>query len=53
MPDDVRIGDERDLAVAGHELPEQLERADLDVDARGGEDDVVDVAARRASATSR
>ena len=40
---DVRIGDERDRAVAGDELAEPLERAALDVDACGGENDVVDV----------
>ena len=43
---DVRVGDERDRAVAGDELAEPLERAELDVDAGGGEDDVVGVVAR-------
>ena len=43
MPGDVRVGDERDGAVAGHELAEPVERAGPDVDARGGEDDAVGV----------
>ena len=42
-PGDVRVGDERRRAVAGHELAEPLERARLDVDAAGGEHDAVDV----------
>ena len=57
---DVRVGDERDRAVAGDELAEPLQRAALDVDAGGGEDDVVDVVrddvgdlARRAAAAPR
>ncbi len=40
---DVRIGDERDRAVAGDELAEPPQRAALDVDAGRGEDDVVGV----------
>ncbi len=40
---DVRVGDERDRAVAGDELAEPLQRAALDVNAGRGEDDVVDV----------
>ena len=43
---DVRVRDERDRAVAGHELAEPLQRAALDVDAGGGEHDVVGVASR-------
>ena len=38
---DVRIGDQRDCALAGDELRELLERAEGDVDACGGQDDVV------------
>ena len=48
-----RVGDERDRAVAGHELAEQLERTELVVDARGGEHRAVDVVSTTASATSR
>ena len=40
-------------AVARDELAEQLERADADVDARGGEHDVVERRRATASATSR
>jgi hypothetical protein len=38
-----RVGDERRGPVARDERAEELERADADVDARGGEDDVVEV----------
>ena len=44
---DVRVRDERDRAVAGDELAEPLQRAALDVDAGGGEHDVVAVARGR------
>ena len=40
---DLRVADERHRAVARHELAEALERADADVDAAGGEHDVVGV----------
>ena len=43
---DVRIADEVGGAVARHELAEPAQRAALDVDAGGGEDDVVRVARR-------
>ena len=39
----MRIGDERDLPLAGHQLAEQLDRSDLDADAGGAEHHVVDV----------
>ena len=42
----VRVGDERDRAVAGHELAQQVERAALVVDAAGGEDRALDVGRR-------
>src|SRR5581483_4466960 len=41
---DVRVGDECNWPVARQELAELPERATLDMHARGGEDDVVDVA---------
>ena len=44
---DVRIRDEGHLAVAGDELTEPLQRAALDVDTGGREDDVVAVARSR------
>ena len=40
---DVRIAHERDVALARHERAEPFERSDVDVDACGCEDDVVDV----------
>jgi len=39
---DLRVGDERDRAVAGDELPQLLQRPEGDVDARCGQDDVVE-----------
>ena len=45
-PGDVRVGDERDRAVARDELAEHVERVELDVDARGGEHDAVHVERR-------
>ena len=41
MPDDLRVRDQRHRPLAGHELAELLERAEGDVDARRGEDDVI------------
>ena len=52
MPGDVRVRDERDCALAGHELAQLLERPEGDVDAGRGQDDVVHSRAT-ASATSR
>ena len=43
-PRDVGVGDELDRPVAGHELAELVDRAQLDVDACGCEEDVVHVA---------
>ncbi len=40
---DVRVGDELDRAVPGNELPQLVDRAERDVDARGGEQNAVDV----------
>ena len=40
---DVRIGDERDRTIAGHERPQRLDRADADVDSCRREDRVVHV----------
>ena len=50
---DVRVGDERDRALARDELAEELERADADVDAGGGEHDVVGVVGGRVGDLAR
>jgi hypothetical protein len=42
-PRDVRVGDEYDLAVAGNELAELLQRPDADVDGSGGECDAFEI----------
>ena len=42
-----RVGDERDGTAAGHELAEPVERAELVLDAGGGEDDAVGVGGDR------
>ena len=52
MPGDVRVGDDLDRALARHELLEQVDRADPDVDRRRGEHDPVGVVRAYASATS-
>ncbi len=44
---DVGVGDELDGTVAGHEVAELVDRPRLDVDARGREQDAVDVARPR------
>ena len=42
-PEDPRVADDLDGIVAGNELAEMLERADLDMDAPGGEHGAFDV----------
>ena len=43
-PGNVRIGDELDRPVPGHELVQKIQRADPDIDPGGGKHDPVRVA---------